>query len=121
MNELHGIGICDNKFVNKIILFQKVLQFKDAIMHCYNKQNLVKITTRVPPPLTWHICQIFVDCLSLVVTTCVLYQCRGHWLRSDAFHFVISMNLKLRKELENAPSFHTLMEEDFGVAFELIV
>jgi len=30
------------------------------------------------------------------------------------------MSLKLREELENAPSFQTLMEEDFGVAFELI-
>jgi hypothetical protein len=31
------------------------------------------------------------------------------------------MNLKLRKEPKNAPSFHTVMEEDFGVALELIV
>jgi hypothetical protein len=30
------------------------------------------------------------------------------------------MSLKLREELENAPSFQTLMEEDFGVALELI-
>jgi hypothetical protein len=71
--------------------------------------------------LTWHICQIFVDCFSLVVTTCVLNQSRGHWLLSGALHFVISMNLKLRKEQKNVVSFHTLMEEDFGVALELIV
>jgi hypothetical protein len=30
------------------------------------------------------------------------------------------MNMKLRKEPKNAPSFQTLMEEDYGVAFELI-
>jgi hypothetical protein len=70
--------------------------------------------------LTWHICQIIVDCLSLVVTS-VLNQSRGHWLLSDAFHFVISLNLKLRKKPTNAISFHSLMEKDFGVALELIV
>jgi hypothetical protein len=121
MNELHGISICDNKFASKIILFQKVLQFKDVIMHCYSKQSLVRMIIRVPPSLTLHICQILIDCLSLVVTICVLNQSRRHWLLSDALHFVISMNLKLRKKPKNATSFHTLMEEDFGVALELIV
>jgi hypothetical protein len=97
MNELHGVGICDNKFVSKIILFQKVLQLKDVIMHCYSKQSLVRMTTSFPPPLTWHVCQILVHCLYPIVTTCVLNQSRGHWLLSDVLHFVISMNLKLKK------------------------
>jgi hypothetical protein len=57
----------------------------------------MKMTTRVPPPLTWHICEIVVDCFSLVVTACVLNQSRGHWLLSDAFHSAISMSLKLRE------------------------
>jgi hypothetical protein len=41
-------------------------------------------------------------------------------LLSDALHSTISISLKLKNELENAPSFQTLMEEDFGVALELI-
>jgi hypothetical protein len=49
-----------------------------------------------------------------------LNQFRGHWLLNDALHSTISMSLKLKEELENAPSFHTPMEEDFGVALELI-
>jgi hypothetical protein len=57
----------------------------------------MKMTTRVPPPLTWHIYQIVVDCFSLVVIACVLNQSRGHWLLSDAFHSTISMNLKLKE------------------------
>jgi hypothetical protein len=58
----------------------------------------MKMTTRVPPPLTWHICcQIVIDCFFFVVTTCILNQYEGHWLLSDAFHFAISMNLKLRE------------------------
>jgi hypothetical protein len=79
----------------------------------------MRTTTKVSTFLTWHIYQIVVDCFSLVVTTCVLNQSRGHWLLSDAFHFVISMSLKLKEEPKNAPSFQTLMEEDFGVALEL--
>jgi hypothetical protein len=51
---------------------------------------------------------------------CVLNQSRGHWLLSDAFHSTISMSLKLKEKPRNAPSFQTLMEEDFGVALELI-
>ncbi len=89
-------------------------------MCCYSKQNSMRMTTKVPPPLTWHICQIVVDCFSLVVTTCVLNQSKGHWLLSNAFHSTISMSLKLKEEPKNAPFFQTLMEEDFGVALELI-
>ncbi len=74
----------------------------------------MRMTTRVPSPLTWHICQIVVDCFSLAVTTYVLNQYKGHWLLSDAFHSNISMSSKLKEEQKNAPSFQTLMEEDFG-------
>jgi hypothetical protein len=86
------------RFASKIILFQKAMQFKNTIMFCYSRHSLVRITIRVPPLLTWHICQIVVDYLSLVVTTCVINQSRGHWLLSDAFHFAISTSLKLKKK-----------------------
>ncbi len=78
----------------------------------------MRMTTRVPPPLT--ICQIVINCFSLVINACVLNQSRGHCLLSDAFHSTISMSLKLKEEPKNAPSFQTLTEEDFGVALELI-
>jgi hypothetical protein len=77
------------------------------------------MTTKVPPPWTWHICQIIGDCLSPIETICVLNQSMGHWLLSDALHFVISTSFKLR-EPKNAPSFQTLIEEDSNVALELI-
>jgi hypothetical protein len=70
----------------------------------------------MPLLLIWHICQIIVNNLSLVVTNCVLNQFKGHWLLSDAFNFTISISFKLKKELENAPSFQTLIEEDSSVA-----
>ncbi len=78
------------------------------------------MTTKVPPPLTWHDYQIIVDCLSPIVTTCVLNQSKGHWLLNDALHSTISMSLKLNEKLENAPCFQILMEEDSSVALELI-
>jgi hypothetical protein len=61
------------------------------------------MTTRVPHPLTWHICQIVVGYFSSIVTTYVLNQYRGHWLLNDAFHFAIFKSLK--EESENAPFF----------------
>jgi hypothetical protein len=76
------------------------------------------MTTRVPPPLTWHIYQIVVDCLSPIVITYVLNQSKGHWLLNDSLQSTISMSLKL-KEPKNAPSFQTLMEES-SVALGLI-
>ncbi len=79
----------------------------------------MKMTTKVPPPLTWHIYQIVVDCFSPIVITYVLNQYRGHWLLSDALHSAISLSLKLKKQ-KNAPSFQILMEEDSYMALELI-
>jgi hypothetical protein len=53
-------------------MFQKALQFKVDIILCYNKQNTIKISGRVPPFLTCDIFQIIVDFFSLVVSAWVL-------------------------------------------------
>jgi hypothetical protein len=94
--------------------------FKDAIMFCYSRQSLVKMTIPMPPPLTWHICQIIVNSFSLIVTTCALNQSRGHWMLIYALNFAISISLKLKVKPKNAPSFQTSMEKDSSVALELI-
>jgi len=44
---------------------------------------------QVPPPLTWHICQIIVDSFGLVVFAYILNQFRGHWLLNNALNFAI--------------------------------
>jgi hypothetical protein len=44
---------------------------------------------QIPPPLTWHICQIIVDFFGLVVSAYILNQFRGHWLLSNALNFSI--------------------------------
>ncbi len=65
-------------------MFQKALKFKDVIILCYNRQNIVKINERVPPLFTWHIFKIIVDFLSPVVTASVLTNLRTTGLLSDA-------------------------------------
>ncbi len=42
-------------------MFQEALQFKDVIILCYNKQNIVRLCGKVLPLLTWHISKIIVD------------------------------------------------------------
>jgi hypothetical protein len=36
-------------------MFQEPLQFRSTIVLCYNKQIVMKVTSRMPSPLTWHI------------------------------------------------------------------
>jgi hypothetical protein len=58
-------------------MFQEALQFKVVIVLCYNQQTTMRITSRVPPLLTWHIFEIIIDVLFSVVNVCVLNKCLG--------------------------------------------
>jgi hypothetical protein len=42
-------------------------------------------------------------------------------LFSDALHFTISLNFKLKENNELLPSFESLMKDEFGLANELIL
>jgi hypothetical protein len=66
------------------------------------------MTTLVFPPLTWHISQIIIDVISLVMFICVFNQSRGQWVFSDALNFAISTCLKLKEEFEISSSFDIL-------------
>jgi hypothetical protein len=59
-------------------MFWEALQFKDDIILCYSKQNIIRISGKMPLLLTWHISKIIMDSLSHVVIACVLNQCRSH-------------------------------------------
>jgi hypothetical protein len=59
-------------------MFEEILQFKDDIILCYIKQNIIKISGRVSPLLTWHISELIINSLSLLVTTSVLNQFSNH-------------------------------------------
>jgi hypothetical protein len=80
----------------------------------------VKITSFVPPLLTWHLSHlIIIDVLSLVVSACVLNQSYGHWLTFNVLHAIINMTLKFKEEYGIAFSMNNLMEDGFGVVLEL--
>jgi hypothetical protein len=101
------------RFASKTILFQEALQFRATIVLCYNRQTTVRVTSLVLPPLTWHISQIIVDALSLVVSACVLNQSHGHLLLSNALNVTIIMSLKLKEEFGISFNLQDLIDDDY--------
>ncbi len=80
----------------------------------------MKITSFVPPFLTWHLSHlIIIDVLSLVVSVCVLNQSYGHSLTFNVLHAIINMTLKLKEEYGITFSMNHLLEDGFGVVLEL--
>jgi hypothetical protein len=59
------------------------------------------------------------DSLSLVLIACVLNQFKSHWLFFDALSFAITMCLKFKEEIINPFALVSLIDDDFGIAFEL--
>jgi hypothetical protein len=76
------------RFVNKIIIFLKALQFKDVFIFYYNRQNVIKISEKVSLFITTHFKNNF-GFFSLAVNACVLNQPNGHWLLSYALQSTI--------------------------------
>jgi hypothetical protein len=107
------------KFANKVMLFQKTLQYYEAIDNYYNRKTTIMISACVSHPSTWHVAQIVVNVLSHVVSACVLNQYRAHWFLNYALHSAITMNTKLKEELENALTFDNIMDEDSWMFNEL--
>jgi hypothetical protein len=100
-------------------MFQEALQFKNVIIFCYNMQNTIRINGKVPPIFTWHISQIIVDCLFLVVNACVLNQFSNYLLLFDVLQSTITMCLKYKEEITNPPTPVNLINDDSEIAFEL--
>jgi hypothetical protein len=55
-----------------MIMFQEALLLGNNINLFYNKKTFVKINGKVPPPFTWHIIQMIIDYLFLMVSDYVL-------------------------------------------------
>ncbi len=79
----------------------------------------MKVISRVPPPLTWHIFQIIVDVLFSIVNVCLLNQPCGHWLLYDDLNITIIMNLKFKEKYQISLNLQDLINDDFFVAQEL--
>jgi hypothetical protein len=60
-----------------------------------------------------------VDTLCPIVVACVLNQSKSHWLLSNALQSTNTMRLKFREKIINPSTLVSLIDDDFGIAFEL--
>ncbi len=88
-------------------------------MFYYSRQIAMRVASQMPPPLTWHISQNIINCLSPIVIAYVLNQPLGHWLLTNALNSMISLSLKLKRIVKFLPSFENLMEDEANLAKEL--
>jgi hypothetical protein len=70
--------IMKTKFVNKVIMFEEILNFKQAILLCYGRQKTVTLQQKVLKAQMWVITETIIHCLNLMVTTCAMNQSKGH-------------------------------------------
>jgi hypothetical protein len=71
------------RFASKVIMFEKTLEFKQAIMLCYNKQKTSTLQPIIFKAQVWAIMEIVIHFLNHVVMTCVMNRSRNHWLLSN--------------------------------------
>ncbi len=43
------------RFANKVIMFEEVLEFKEAILLCYGQQKTITLQQRVPKAKVWQL------------------------------------------------------------------
>jgi hypothetical protein len=71
-------------------MFEKILEFKNAIIFCYGKQKFIVLQQIVPKTQAWAITEVIISTLNLVVLTCVMNLSMGHWLLLDALTIIIT-------------------------------
>jgi hypothetical protein len=59
-------------------MFEKTLEFKNAIILCYGKQKYMVLQQKVPKTQMWVVTKATTFALNLVVSMCVLNQSNGH-------------------------------------------
>jgi len=62
------------RFVNKVIMFEKVLEFRKAIFLCYGWQKTIVLQQRVFKAKVWAIVETLISVLNCVVTAYVMNQ-----------------------------------------------
>jgi hypothetical protein len=102
-------------------LFQEALLFQKAIAFYYNKQIAIQFFGQVHLLLLDIFLKQLLICLFKIVIVCVLNQYSGHLLLSDVLNSTISISLKMRDKVEISPTLNNLMDDDYGIAFELFL
>lgn len=110
----------NTRFASRVIMFKDALRYRQAIHNCYIKQA-PSLQQRIPTPQTWAILETVASALSPLLSACVINQCRGYWLLSDALSTTIELSLKFSQEkriLEAAVG--TAVRQDFGTKLKLL-
>ncbi len=55
-------------------MFEKILEFKKAIILCYGQQKTIVLQQKVPKVETWAIAKTLTSILNKVVIACVINQ-----------------------------------------------
>jgi hypothetical protein len=66
------------RFGSKLIMFEEVLEFKEAILLCYGLQKTIVLQPKVPKVEVWAIAKAFTSILNKVITAYVMNQSQGH-------------------------------------------
>ncbi|KAG0573230.1 hypothetical protein KC19_VG160100 [Ceratodon purpureus] len=82
------------RFASKVVLFQEMLEYADAINICYRGQSL-KLQERVPSGLTWAVARTVTGTLNAIVKQCILNQTREYRLLSDALAPAFRVSVEL--------------------------
>jgi hypothetical protein len=80
-------------------MFEKTLDFENAIIHCYGKQKCIALKRIISKAQVLAIVEAITSTLNHVVSTCVMNQSRGHWLLSDALTLTITFTMEMEAQL----------------------
>ncbi len=89
------------KFVSKLILFQKTLEYHDVINLCDGRQKNLRLQGRVLDAHTWVVCKVVAKIMFLVVKQCILNQTQGYWLLFDALNVTLSLSVCMQIRFNN--------------------
>jgi hypothetical protein len=64
------------KFVNKVIMFKKTVEFNNVIIFCYRRQKFVVLQKKIPKAWVWAITEAIICILNPIVLACVMNQSR---------------------------------------------
>ncbi len=82
-------------------MFEKKLEFKQAILLCYQKRKTLTLQQRIFKTQVWAIVKAVINRLNFVVITCVMSQSRGHYLLLDALTITINLIIVMEFEINH--------------------
>ncbi len=67
---------CQERFANKVIMFEEMLEIKQVISLCYERQKTLNVYEQVLKAQVWAFAKTIPTCLnrSLVMNACVMNQ-----------------------------------------------